>query len=362
MAEQDENAEKEFEATEERLRQAREEGNVPQSKEANALAVIIGIVAAAFILNVVVGQTLFEDFSSMLYHGDVFAHDIFSAGAGGGGGGAGGGTASVTLHLLPIFLVPAVVVLVSLIVQQAVVFSLKKIELDIKKISPFENLKKRYGASGLLDFLKDTLKLLFAVVIGVVFLVQFMEDYYASAQMKMEDVYQFTFNQTVRLILYFLAFQVALAVIDLPLQRQLHLNKLKMSREEMKKEMKQSEGDPQIKMRRRETASKISKGQMMQNVKTATVIMVNPTHYAVALKWDPESQKAPVCVAKGVDHIAARIREIATENKIPIYRDPPAARSIYNLVDIDEEIRPEHFAAVAAAIQFIDRLKNPSQG
>ncbi len=358
MAEQDDSAEKEFDATEERLRQAREEGNVPQSKEANALAVIIGIVAAAFVLNEIVGQTLFEDFSSMLYHGDTFARDIFS----GGGGAAWGWIASVTLHLLPIFLVPAVIVIVSLVVQQAIVFSLKKIELDIKKISPFENFKKRYGSSGLFDFLKDTLKLLFAVVIGIVFLVQFMEDYYASAQMQMEDVYQFTFDQTLRLILYFLAFQVALAVVDLPLTRQLHLNKLKMSREEMKKEMKQSEGDPEMKMRRREKASKISKGQMMQNVKTATVIMVNPTHYAVALKWDPESQKAPVCVAKGVDEIAARIREIAAENKIPIYRDPPAARSIYNLVDIDEEIRPEHFAAVAAAIQFIDRLKSPPQG
>jgi flagellar biosynthetic protein FlhB len=115
-------------------------------------------------------------------------------------------------------------------------------------------------------------------------------------------------------------------------------------------------------MRRREKASKISRGQMLQDVKTATVVMVNPTHYAVALKWDPNGKKAPVCVAKGVDHMAAKIREVAAENKVPIYRDPPAARSLYNLVEIDEEIRPEHFAAVAAAIQFIDRLKNPPQG
>lgn len=85
--------------------------------------------------------------------------------------------------------------------------------------------------------------------------------------------------------------------------------------------------------------------------------MVNPTHYAVALKWDPDSNKAPVCVAKGVDHIAAKIREIAAAHNIPIYRDPPAARSLYNLVEIDEEIRPEHFAAVAAAIQFVDRAR-----
>jgi flagellar biosynthesis protein FlhB len=358
MAEQDDSAEKEFDATEQRLRQAREEGNVPQSKEANALALILGIVAAAFILNVIVGKTLFTDFSSMLYHGDAYANDIFN----GGGSATWGWIASVMLHLLPLFLVLAAIVLISLIVQRAIAFSLKKIQIDIKKISPADNLKKRYGASGLLDFLKDTAKLIFAGLIGVVFLVQFMQDYYSAAEMQMGEFYQFTFNQILRLIMYFLAFQVALAVIDLPLQRQLHLNKLKMSREEMKKEMKQNEGDPQLKMKRRETASKISRGQMMQNVKTATVVMVNPTHYAVALKWDPESQRAPVCVAKGVDHIAAKIREIATENKVPIYRDPPAARSIYNLVEIDEEIRPEHFAAVAAAIQFIDRLKNPPQG
>lgn len=358
MAEQDDSAEKEFDPTEERLSQARLEGNIPQSKEANAFALTLGIVVAAFVLNALVGQTLFNDFSSMLYHGDAYAEDIFD----GGGSATWGWIGSVMLHLLPIFLVLVAIVLGSLIVQRAITFSMKKIELNIKNISPMENVKKRYSATGLLDFVKDTFKLLFAGGLGVIFLIQFMEDYYAAAEMQMGDFYQFTFDQVLRLILYFLAFQIVLAVIDLPLQRQLHLNKLKMSREEMKKEMKQSEGDPEFKMKRREKASKISRGQMLQNVKTATVVMVNPTHYAVALKWDPESQKAPVCVAKGVDHMAAKIRELATEYKVPIYRDPPAARSLYNLVEIDEEIRPEHFAAVAAAIQFIDRLKNPPQG
>lgn len=354
MAEEpSDSAEKEFDATEQRLRQAREEGNVPQSKEANALALILGIVIAALILNTMVGQGLFDNFASMLYHGDTFAQDIFVD----GGKATWAWLGRILLLLAPIFLVLAAIVLVALIVQQAISFSMKKIELDVKKISPMENFKKRYEMRGLLDFLKDTVKMLFAGVIGTVFLVQFVESYYASAEMQMGDFYQFTFDQTLRLILYFLAFQVALALIDLPLQRQLHMNKLKMSREDMKKEMKQSEGDPQLKMMRREKASKISRGQMMNNVKDATLVMVNPTHYAVALKWDPNSNKAPVCVAKGVDHIAAKIREIATENKIPIYRDPPATRSLYNLVEIDQEIRPEHFAAVAAAIQFVDRVR-----
>jgi len=359
MAEQEnQTGEKEFDATEERLRQAREEGNVPQSKEANALALIIGIVLAAFVLNSLVGKSLFEDFSAMLYHGDAFARDTFDS----GGSAVWGWTGNVLLHILPIFLVLAAIVLAALVIQRAISFSMKKIEMDIKKISPAENLKKRYGASGLLDFLKDTAKLFFAGVLGTVFLVQFVQDYYASNEIQSGDFYQFTFDQTLRLIFYFLIFHVALAVVDLPLQRQLHLNKLKMTREEMKKEMKQSEGDPQLKMMRREKATKISRGQMLKNVPQATVIMVNPTHYAVALKWDPESNKAPVCVAKGVDNLAARIREIAAEHKIPIYHDPPATRSLYKLVEVDEEIRPEHFAAVAAAIQFVERLRAPTQG
>jgi flagellar biosynthetic protein FlhB len=169
MAEQDnDSGEKEFDATEERLRQAREEGNVPQSKEANALALIIGIVAAAFILNSLVGQSLFNDFSAMLYHGDAFAKDAFDS----GGSAVWGWTGNVLLHILPIFLVLAAIVLAALIIQRSITFSMKKIEMDMNKISPMDHLKKKYGASGLLDFLKDTVKLLFAGIIGTVFLVQ----------------------------------------------------------------------------------------------------------------------------------------------------------------------------------------------
>ena len=126
---------------------------------------------------------------------------------------------------------------------------------------------------------------------------------------------------------------------------------------EMKKETKESEGDPHFKQARKSKAAKISNGEMLKNVEGATLIMVNPEHYAVALKWDPESAGAPVCVGKGVDHLAARIRAVALERNIPIYRDPPTARALYRLIDIDEEITPEFYAAVAAAIQYVESLK-----
>ena len=354
MAEQDtDSGEKEFEATEQRRQQAREEGNVPQSKEANTLALIVGAMVAAVVLQVAIGNSVFQDFSSMLYHADAFSEDIFDS----GGAETRSWFSSTLIKFAPILLILGAIVLLALIAQRSISFSAKKIQADPKKLSPIENLKKKYGAKGLLDFLKDTVKLIFAATIAVVFLVQLAQDYYASSAIQQGQFAEFTFSQVLKLIFWFLLFHFVLAAIDLPLQRRLHANQLRMTREEMKKELKQSEGDPQLKQQRRQKAQKITRGQMLTNVKDATVVMVNPEHYAVALKWDPESSKAPVCVAKGVDHLAARIREVATANNVPIYRDPPAARSMYSLVEVDEEIRPEHFAAVAAAINFVERVK-----
>ncbi|MEZ5946715.1 MAG: flagellar type III secretion system protein FlhB [Hyphomonas sp.] len=354
MAEQEQDSgEKEFEATEEKRRRAREEGNIPQSKEANAFALILGILVGGGVLQMVVGQSVFSDFSGMLYHADSYSRDIFEA-----HGTAAHQQISGTIVRIGLMLgLLAAIVLLALIAQRAITFSAKKIQFDAKKLSPISNIKKRYGTSGLLDFLKDTAKLAFAGLLAFFFMVQLAKDYYASSAIELGHFAEFTFTQVFRLILYFFIFQFVLAAIDLPLQRQLHANKLRMTREEMKKEQKQSEGDPHIKQQRRQKGSQIARGQMMQNVKTATVVLVNPTHYAVALKWDPDSGRAPVCVAKGVDHIAAKIRELAIENNVPIYRDPPTARSLYSLVDIDEEILPEHFAAVAAAINFVERVR-----
>lgn len=354
MAEQDQDSgEKEFEATEQRQRQAREEGNVPQSRETNTLALIVGTMCAAIVLQLTIGQSVFQDFSSLLYHADAYSQDIFDS----GGTETRSWLSTTLLKFSPMLFIMAAVVLVALVGQRAISFSAKKIQADMKKLSPIENLKKKYGTRGLLDFLKDTVKLAFAATIAVVFLAQLAQDYYSSSAVQAGQFAEFTFSQVLKLIFWFLLFQFVLAAIDLPLQRRLHANQLKMTREEMKKEMKQNEGDPQIKAQRRQRAAKISRGQMIQNVKEATVIMVNPEHYAVALKWDPENSRAPVCVAKGVDHLAAKIREVATANNIPIYRDPPTARSIYRLVEIDQEIHPEHFAAVAAAINFVERVR-----
>ena len=130
-----------------------------------------------------------------------------------------------------------------------------------------------------------------------------------------------------------------------------------MTHEELKKESKENEGDPELKRNRRDRAQAIAQNKMLQDVPKADVVIVNPTHYSVALQWHREQGGAPVCVAKGTDEIAARIREIAAESGVPIKSDPPTARAIYATVEIGDEIEREHYAAVAAAIHFADTIR-----
>ena len=354
MADQeDQSGEKEFAASEERLRQAREDGDVPISKEANTLGLLIGIGVATLVFLSLTSGELNRGFSSLFYYADQYAADIFEA--------EGTRTRRTLLEimyaLLPVFVILATCVIIVLVVQRAIAFSTKKIKPDIKKLSPIENIKKKYGAKGFLDFLKDAAKMMFAGLIAAYFLLYFANEYYGASAMGRSDLGSFTLNQILKLIFYFGVFQLLLALIDVPLQHYLHGQRLRMTREDLKKEMKQNEGDPHLKQQRRERGTQISRGDMLKNVESATVVLVNPEHYAVALKWDPDSDSAPICVAKGVDHLAAKIREVATANQVPIYRDPPTARSLYRLVEIDEEIRQEHFAAVAAAIQYVDRVR-----
>lgn len=358
MSEEDQSGEKEFDATDERLRQAREDGDVPISKEANAFGLIVGIGLATLVFLMLTSPALGDGFTSIFYHADRYAADIFED--------QGSQTRKVfsdmMISILPLYGVLVACVILVLIVQRGIAFSTKKIKPEMKKINPVENIKNKYGTKGMLDFLKDAVKMIFAGLIAAYFMLFFASEYYASGAILKGHLVDFTLSQILKLIMYFGAFQLVLALLDLPLQQYLHAERLKMTREDVKKEMKQSEGDPHLKQQRRERGTQITRSDMLKNVESATVVVVNPEHYAVALQWDPNGEQAPVCVAKGVDHLAAKIREVAQANSVPIYRDPPTARSLHRLVEIDEEIRQEHFAAVAAAIQYVDRVRQHLRG
>ena len=150
-----------------------------------------------------------------------------------------------------------------------------------------------------------------------------------------------------------------IALADFAYQKYSHLKKLRMTKQEVKDEYKQTEGDPLVKSKIRQVRMERARHRMMDNVHKADVVIVNPTHFAVALEYKMETMEVPVVVAKGVDYMAQKIKEIAREDEIPIVENPPLARALYASVDIDEPIPTEHFKAVAEVIGYVMQLKNP---
>ena len=160
----------------------------------------------------------------------------------------------------------------------------------------------------------------------------------------------------VKVLIAALIVLAAIAAFDYFYQRQRFMARHRMTRQELKDEVKQSEGDPQVKARIRQIRQERSRKRMIAAVPEASVVIMNPTHYAVALKYESGKMGAPVCVAKGMDHLALTIRKVAEENDVPVVEDPPLARALYAAVELDEEIPPEHYKAVAQIIGYVMKL------
>jgi flagellar biosynthetic protein FlhB len=259
--------------------------------------------------------------------------------------------------LAPFLLLPAIGVLASLFAQQSIVFAPSKIQPKMSRLSIISNAKKKFGPDGLSEFAKSAVKLLaVCILFGVIFsqrVTMLPSDALLPAQILPQKILQ----EGVIFAGMIVLFSVALAMVDLPWARHQHTSKLKMTLEELKKEMKEQEGDPAMKQSRRQRGQEIARNRMMKDVPTADVIIVNPTHYAVALKWERKGGGAPICVAKGTDEIAAKIRELAAIAGVPIRSDPPTARAIHASVEIGDEVKRDQYAAVAAAIHFADAMR-----
>lgn len=224
------------------------------------------------------------------------------------------------------------------------------------KLSPMAGFGRLFGTRGLVEFLKTVAK--FALVTTVALIVVWPKAVAVDQLVGMEPaVIARTAGSIVLMMLKAVALLVgALALFDWVYQRRAFLTRMRMSLQEVKDEHKQAEGDPHFKARRRSIAAERSRRRMMSAVPSASVIVTNPTHYAVALKYDHGQMAAPVVVAKGVDAVALKIREIAAEAKVPIVESPPLARALFATADIDRPIPMEHYKAVAEIIGYIMRL------
>ncbi|MDA9207971.1 flagellar type III secretion system protein FlhB [Octadecabacter sp.] len=345
---------KQYEASQHKLDEARKKGEFPRSVDLNTAGAYAGLLGVGLTIGGVTLVNIGSDLSSLISQSDKLSSQVFGAT---GAPLMGGLMRNMGIQLSPWFAIPASVVILSLILQRGFVFAPTKLEFKLSRISPISQAKNKFGRSGLFEFGKSTVKLILYSTVLFLFLYGRLPEIMGAMALSPGQVITTLLQLCMSLMSIVLLIAISLGVIDYSWQRAEHLRKNRMSRKELTDEAKNSDGDPAMKQQRRQKGVAIAMNQMLADVPDADVIVVNPTHYAVALKWDRTVGGAPECVAKGVDEIAARIREQAQEHAVPIHSDPPTARALFASVEIGEQIPRDHFKAVAAAIRFADRIK-----
>ncbi len=353
MSDQDD-SDKQYEASQQKLDEARKKGEFPRSTDLNTSAAYAGLLIAGAALGATSLVHLGSNLTTFLARPDTLSTQVFSST---GAPLMGGILQALAISLSPWFGIPALCVILSLIIQRGFLFAPSKLEFKLSRISPISQAKNKFGRSGLFEFGKSAVKLTIYSVVLLIFLNSKRPEIMGAMALSAGQVTATLLQLCMSLMSIVLLISVTLGVLDYSWQQAEHLRKNKMSRKELTDEAKKSDGDPAMKQQRRQKGVAIAMNQMMKSVPDADVIVVNPTHYAVALKWDRTVGGAPMCVAKGVDTVAARIRECAQKNAVPIHSDPPTARALFATVEIGDQIPREHYKAVAAAIRFADRIK-----
>lgn len=343
---------KQYEPSEQKLRRAREDGDVPRSTELNAATMYAGAwlamgVGAGFAVKHWLAM------ASRALGGDEWPSSVFAL-----AGALGQYAAAAVIALASL---PFIAILAGLIAQRGLVFSAKKLRFDPNRLNPVKNAGQKFGPSGLVTFAislaKATVVCLFGWYLFASLLGQLGSAAFGSGTQWIAGLGLLMG----KVLLMAMVVSATFSIIDLLWKRHEFMKRHRMTRKEMEDEYKDSEGDPHLKAARRQRAVDIAMKQMLADVPKADVIIVNPTHYAVALQWKRGSGRAPVCLAKGTDEVAARIRDRAREASVPIYSDPPCARAIHATVKIGEEIRREQFAAVAVAIRFAEKMRQKAK-
>lgn len=357
MSGAEDDQDKEHEATPQKLIEARKRGDVPRSADLLMAAGIGGFLLALFSIGGWVIEKAGAAGMVLLDQSEPLSRMATS-----------GGKTQVAGFLLafagpPLALLglPPLLVLATVAVTRSYAFAPDRILPKLSRISPVATARHKFGTEGLVEFGKSALKLCLVGWVLYLFLASRIEEIVATVYLAPGLSAGFL----TRLVLEFLFVLFLMALIlggaDYLWQVHLFRKRNKMSRKEVMDEFKENEGDPHLKSARRQRAQEVATNRMLTDVAKADVVVVNPTHYAVALRWERTKGKAPVCVAKGVDEIALRIRERAAEHGVPIHSDPPTARAVFATVEIGQEIRIEHYRAIAAAVRFADAMRKKAR-
>lgn len=351
MAGDGEQGDKTHAATPHRLQKAQEDGNIPVSREA---AVFAGLVGGALVLTQsapAAAENLLARLGFVLGHLDGMAGNqpaewmpaMRLAGFAGLAMAAPFLAVSLFAGVMPVLL------------QTGFLFNLKALKLDVSRLNPLAGLKRLLGVDSLIEAVKSLLKI--GAISAAIWMV-LSDDIKMLATLPLLSTAGLASrlgHEAMRVLLAVIAVQAAIAGFDLLWVRMRHARRLRMSREELRHEARDSEGDPRVKARLRQLRGQRARKRMMAAVPTATVVVTNPTHYAIALSYDRDRNAAPRVVAKGMDSVAARIRESARAHGVPIVVNPLLARALYT-VALDADIPAEHFQPVAEIIAYVWKL------
>lgn len=261
------------------------------------------------------------------------------------------------MMLLPLFAIVLLIGVVGNIVQFGFLLTGEPLKMQLKKLNPIQGFKRIFSVRSLVEFAKSILKVLIIGLLVYMTIMQQWETILILPTQPIQQIFSFASNITIKLGIEIGAVLAVLAFADFLYQKYEHEKSIKMSKQDIKDEYKKSEGDPLIKGRIRERQRKMAMQRMMQEVPKADVVITNPTHFAIALKYDASKMEAPTIIAKGMDHVALRIKEIAKENGVVTMENKPLARALYEQAEIGDVIPPDLFQAVAEVLAYVYKLK-----
>ncbi|MEM6811485.1 MAG: flagellar biosynthesis protein FlhB [Pseudomonadota bacterium] len=349
---EEDDSQKTEEPTPKKLEESRKKGQVALSREINNWVILL----VGTIVVLVIGPHTLRALKEHMHTYIEKAHILPSA-----PGGLGFVLGESFFEVLAILVLPLIILMIAAFaapfLQIGPLFAPEIIKPDISKVSLFKGFKRLFSMRSIMEFVKGILKIGIIAVVGVIILMPFYDSIDSMVGLPIPTMLDDLHTLVLKLMLGILVVLLIVAIIDLVYQRFDHYKKMRMTKQELKDEYKQTEGDPHIRAKLRQLRQEKARARMMQAVPEADVVITNPTHFSIALKYEPDEMDAPLVVAKGVDDLAMRIREVAKENDIPLYENKPLARILFDEVEIDQMIPPEHYQAVAEVISYIFQLK-----
>lgn len=354
IAEDDDEASKTEEPSERKISKAKEEGDIAISQDAKSFIMLLGMLFVIWLVLPLMFKWFYMFSLKFVENPDAIPTDsrhirllLYN-------------TVIALMKILGIpFAIFMVLGIFASVAQTGFVYAPKKLEPNWNKLNIFAAMTQFINMKKIVESLKGIIKITVIAFIGVLVIRPYLEKVNLMPGMETMAILSFIHKIVVLLIFTVVIAVLVIAVADYAYQKYQHLKKLRMTKQEVKDEYKQMEGDPLVKSRIRQVRMERARHRMMDAVPRADVVIVNPTHYAVALEYKMEKMDAPIVVAKGLDNLALRIREIAEEHDIPIVENPPLARALFASVELDQSIPAEHFKAVAEVIGYVMQLKNP---